>query len=138
MINLALAFNGLGRRLAIPSRASEPLGQGTARGRIATTSIESRINKLEHRFGTARDAARYIVILTDRDLSDDEEAYIEMLHKAGSFPGGGVLMVNFMSIPCGLTAIEIDRFVRENEAKSSDRREPPENGKTPIIHVELE
>ena len=63
-----------------------------------------------------------------------------MVHKAGSFPGGVVSMVDFMSIPPGLTAIEIDRFVRENEAKSIDDRTKPREGgeRTPIIHVELE
>jgi len=98
-----------------------------------------RINKPEHRFGTARDAASYVVILTDRDLSDEEEAYVEMLHKSVSFPGGVFSTVDFMSIPPGLTPIEIDKFMRENGAKSTDRVEPREGReRTPIVQVELE
>jgi hypothetical protein len=98
-------------------------------------NLEKRINKLEHRFGTARDAARYVVIMADRDLSAEEDAYVEMLHKAGMFPGGVVSMVDFMSIPPGSTAIEIERFVRENEAMSTDGRIKPQDGgeRTPII-----
>ena len=58
-------------------------------------SLNRRLNNLEHRFGTVRNAARYVVIMADRDLSPEEEAYVEMLHKAGSFPGGVVSMVGF-------------------------------------------
>jgi hypothetical protein len=102
-------------------------------------SIESRINKLEHRFGTARNAARYVVIMADLDLSPEEEAYVEMLNDARRFPAGVVSTVDFTVIPQGLTAIEIDRFVSENEAKSAQRLELREGWeRTPIIHVELE
>jgi hypothetical protein len=102
-------------------------------------NLEKRIHKLEHRFGTARDAAAYVVIMADRDLSAEERAYVEMLHKAWSFPSGVVSMVDFMSIPPGLTAIEIDRFVRENGTTGTGRVELQEIGhRTPTIHVELE
>jgi hypothetical protein len=102
-------------------------------------SLEKRIYKLEHRFGTTRDAPAYVITMADRDLSAEEEAYVEMLNKAGSLRAGVFSTVDFTSIPPGLTAIEIDRFVRENGAKSNDRIEPREGGeRTPIIHVELE
>jgi hypothetical protein len=104
-------------------------------------NLEKRIHKLEHRFGTACDDAAYVITMADRELSAEERAYVEMLHKPGSFPGGVVSIVDFMSIPPGLTAIEIDRFVRENRAKAngSEPRVLRESGhRTPIIHVELE
>jgi len=92
-----------------------------------------------YRLGTARDGPRYVVILADREVSPEEEAYVEMLSKAGSFAGAVISMVDFKVIPEGLTAIEIDRFVRENGTTRSGSVERRESGRlTPSIQVELE
>ena len=47
--------------------------------------VVRRINKMEHRFGTARDAPSYVLIMTDRDLTTEEESYIELLDESGGF-----------------------------------------------------
>jgi len=86
-------------------------------------SIDGRLSKLERRFGIADSQARYLMILTDRDLAQaEEDAYVKILDEGGFLPAAGMAMVDFTVIPRGLNAKETERFVRENGAKI---RNPP-------------
>ena len=88
-------------------------------------NFEGRLNKLEHRFGIGGGAARYLVILTDRDLEPaDEDAYVQILKEGGFLPTTGVGMVDFTEIPRGLNAKEEEKFVRENGAVICGSRLP--------------
>ena len=88
-------------------------------------NFEGRLSKLEHRVGIGGGAARYLVILTDRDLEPTEEdAYIRILAESKFLPTTGVGMVDFTVIPRGLSANETERFVRENGAEICGGRLP--------------
>jgi hypothetical protein len=80
-------------------------------------SIDGRLSKLEHRFGVARSAPRYLFILSDRDLESVEDAYIKILDEAGFLPSSGVGTLDFTVMPRGLNAQEGEKFVRENGAE---------------------
>ncbi len=80
-------------------------------------SIDARLGKLEHRFGIARSAPKYLLILTDRDLESVEDSYVQILGEAGFLPASGFGVVDFTVIPRGLSPKEEERFVRENGAE---------------------
>ena len=81
-------------------------------------SIDGRLSKLERRFGIAGSEARFLLILTDRDLGQaEQDAYVKILDEGGFLPAAGMAMVDFTLIPCGLNAKEAERFVRENGAQ---------------------
>lgn len=80
-------------------------------------SIDGRLSKLEHRFGMASSATRYLVIMIEGDVGPAADAYLEILDEAGFFPATGSYMVDFTLIPRGLKAKEAERFVRENGAR---------------------
>jgi hypothetical protein len=80
-------------------------------------SIDGRLGKLEHRFGIARSAPKYLLILTDRDLESVEDSYVQILGEAGFFPTSGFGVVDLTVIPRGLNAKDEERFVRENGAE---------------------
>jgi hypothetical protein len=86
-------------------------------------AIDSRLNKLENRFGLARNAARYLLILMDagRELGPADDAYIKSLDEAGFLPTGGFGIVKLNQIPLGLSDKEAERFVRENGANICGR-----------------
>jgi hypothetical protein len=64
-------------------------------------SINGRISKLEHRFGTAHSAPRYLLILMDagNELGPAEGAYIKSLDEAGLLPISGFGVVDLIHIP---------------------------------------
>jgi hypothetical protein len=80
-------------------------------------SIDARLSKLEHRLGIARNAPRYLLVLTDRDLESVEDSYVQILGEAGFLPASGCGVVDFTVIPRGLSAKDEERFVRENGAE---------------------
>jgi hypothetical protein len=80
-------------------------------------SIDGRLSKLEGRFGIARSAPRYLLILTDRDPESVEDAYVQILDEAGLLPTTGCGVVDFTVIPRGLSAKDEEKFVRENGAE---------------------
>lgn len=80
-------------------------------------SIDGRISKLEHRLGIARNAPRYLVVLSDRDLESVEDSYVQILGEAGFLPPSGFGVVDFTVIPRGLSPKDEGRFVRENGAE---------------------
>ena len=79
-------------------------------------SIDGRVSKLEHRFGMAGSATRFLVILIEGGAGPAQDAYLEILDEAGFFPATGSYMVDFTLIPRGLNAKEAEKFVRENGA----------------------
>jgi hypothetical protein len=91
-------------------------------------AVDTRLSKLEQRFGIARTTPRYLIILNHR-LDDPElgpgpagDTYIKILDEAGFLPTGGFGMVDLDRIPRGLSAKEAERFVRENGAEICGRR----------------
>ena len=91
-------------------------------------ALDSRLSKLEQRFGIARTNPRYLIILNHR-LDDPElglgpagDTYIKILDEAGFLPTAGFGMVDLDRIPRGLSAKEAERFVRENGAEICGRR----------------
>ncbi len=79
-------------------------------------SIDGRLGKLEHRFGIARSAPRYLIIMIEGHGGPAQDAYLNILDEAGLLPAAGVAMVDFTLIPRGLNVKEAERFVRENGA----------------------
>jgi hypothetical protein len=91
-------------------------------------AVDTRLSKLEQRFGIARTTPRYLIILNHR-LDDPElgpgpagDTYIKILDEAGFLPTAGFGMVDLDRIPRGLSAKEAERFVRENGAEICSRR----------------
>ncbi len=80
-------------------------------------SIDTRLSKLEHRLGIARNAPRYLLVLTDRDLESVEDSYVQILGEAGFLPASGFGVVDLTVIPRGLSAKDEERFVQENGAE---------------------
>jgi len=80
-------------------------------------SIDGRLSKLEHRFGIASNATRYLVILIEGGAGPAQDAYLEILDEAGFFPATGSYMVDFTLTPRGLNAKDAEKFVRENGAR---------------------
>src|SRR5271155_4971437 len=94
------------------------------RNLTAMRAVDSRLSKLEQRFGIARTTPRYLIILLHR-FDDPQlgpgpagETYIKILDEAGFLPtaGFGIGMVDLDRIPRGLSAKEAERFVREHGA----------------------
>ena len=79
-------------------------------------SIDAWLGKLEHRLGIARNAPKYLLILSDRDLESVEDSYVQILGEAGFLPASGFGVVDLTVIPRGLNAKDEERFVRENGA----------------------
>jgi hypothetical protein len=86
-------------------------------------AIDSRLSKLEQRFGIVGTAPRYLIILNDRELAhtDDAGLYINILDEAGFLHTAGFGLVDLSQIPRGLSGKEAERFVRENGAKICGR-----------------
>jgi len=63
-------------------------------------SINGRISKLEHRFGTAHSAPRYLLILMNagNELGPAEEAYIKALDECGFLHTSGFVAVDLTKI----------------------------------------
>ncbi len=84
-------------------------------------AVDSRLSKLEQRFGIARTTPRYLIILNHRfddpELGPAENTYIKFLDEAGFLPTAGFGMVDLNRIPRGLSAKEAERFVREHDAE---------------------
>ena len=92
-------------------------------------ALDSRLSKLEQRFGIARTTPRYLIIMLHRfddpalGLGPAGEAYIKILDEAGFLPTAGFGIVDLDRIPRGLSAKEAERFVRENGAEICGRPE---------------
>ena len=91
-------------------------------------AVDSRLSKLEQRFGMAGTTPRYLIILNHR-FDDPElgpgpagDTYIKILDEAGFLPTAGFGMVDLDRIPRGLSAKEVERFVLENGAEICGHR----------------
>ena len=81
-------------------------------------TIDTRIRKLEHRFGTSDRKSPLILVVSPagRSLALDEDRCIEILDECGFPPPGVIGRVQLRLIPDGLNAGELERFLRENGA----------------------
>ena len=63
-------------------------------------NVESRLSKLEHQHGLARNKALYLMILLNGDgMTAEEEAYVDRLVEEGAFPGGGFAFIDLPKMP---------------------------------------
>lgn len=90
-------------------------------------AVDTRLSKLEQRFGIARTTPAFLIIFLHRfddpalGLGPAGETYIKILDEAGFLPTGGFGIVDLDRIPRGLSAKEAEKFVRENGAEICGR-----------------
>jgi len=83
-------------------------------------TIDRRIRKIEERFWPANDKPTLLLVVTSaaRVLALDEDRCIEILRECGYLPTGPIGLVNLGQIPHGLTAEELERYLREDGAET--------------------
>jgi hypothetical protein len=83
------------------------------------SAVARRIDKLEHRFGIAKQPC--IVVVATRagcQLALDDDACVEILRESGFLSDDPLFAsVNLLRIPDGLSAEEMERFLRLNGAE---------------------
>jgi hypothetical protein len=86
-------------------------------------TIDSRIRKLEDRFGLGNGKPPLLLVLTaaGRGLALDEDKCVQILGECGFLPTGPMGIVNLMEIPKGLNAEEVERFLRKDGAVTRGR-----------------
>jgi hypothetical protein len=79
-----------------------------------------RIDKLEDRLGIAARRPGLLIVATGAGLRNalDVDACMNILRESGFVPTGpGVGLVNFLHLPEGLNAVELEKFLRERGAE---------------------
>ena len=82
-------------------------------------TFDRRLNKLEIDFGVRKDTWRMLVLLDQaaRPLALSHDACVRILDEAGHLAPSGLMLVNLLNIPDGLSAEETERYLRENGAR---------------------
>ena len=93
-------------------------------------TIDRRIGKLEHQFGTAAGKPQLLLVVCRAGwgLALDQGRCIQILRECGFLPTGPVGLVNLGQIPDGLNAEELERFLRENGAETRGFRGAQNHG----------
>ena len=82
-------------------------------------TIDSRIRKLEERFGTSNAEPRiWVVTNAAVKLALDEDRCVEILDECGFLPPGPFGVVHLSGIPDGLNAKELENYLRRNGAET--------------------
>jgi hypothetical protein len=81
-------------------------------------SVIRRIARLEDRFAPNLEEEPFLVIVRrmDRKLALDKDACLQILRECGFLRGGSIRVVKLGNIPDGLSAAELEKFLRENGA----------------------
>jgi hypothetical protein len=82
-------------------------------------SVVRRIGRLEEQFAPEPEEDPFVVIVrrVDRELALEKDACIQILRECGFLRGGSMRVVKFSDIPDGLSAVELEKFLRENGAQ---------------------
>ena len=81
-------------------------------------TVERRISRLEHQFGTdGKPRMLYLACKAGWGLALDQDACMQILSQSGFLPTGLCGVVDLCKIPDGLNAHETERFLRENAAE---------------------
>jgi hypothetical protein len=82
-------------------------------------AVARRIAELEGRFGGAggKPLLLFVMDLAGCELGLDQHACIEILDECGFLPTRGMGVVDFRNIPHGLSAQELETFLRENASE---------------------
>jgi hypothetical protein len=83
------------------------------------TTISKRVHNLEKQFGTSAGTQQLLLVVSRAGwgLALDQDTCLRILGEAGFLPTGRMGIVNFLDIPEGLDAAEMEKFLRENGAK---------------------
>jgi hypothetical protein len=83
-------------------------------------AISKRLCKLESQFGLGPETEQLLLVVTaaDRGLALDQDRCIEILRESGFLPTGPVGVVNLGDIPEGLSAEQLEKFLRKNGAET--------------------
>ena len=85
-------------------------------------AIDSRIRRLQGRLcpDNGQPQRLWVLIKAGYGLAIDQERCIEILDECGFLPTGRFGVVNFLGIPDGLNAEELERYLRTNGAQAPD------------------
>ena len=83
------------------------------------SAIAKRLRRLEEKFGGADGEPPLLLFIypAGQELALDREACKQVLRESGFLPTGRLGIIDFRTIPEGLTARETERFLRENAAE---------------------
>lgn len=96
-------------------------------------TINRRVRKLESRFGNERPQRLWVACTVGEELALDHDACIGILGECGYLPTGRFGVVNLCRVPGGLSAEDLESFLRAHGAGTSDFRptagwrQPPAN-----------
>lgn len=78
--------------------------------------FDRRLNKLESEFGVRSERIVLLVSQAAIELALDSHTCVRILDEAGHLAprGNGLMLVNLLNIPDGLSAEETKRYLREN------------------------
>ncbi len=83
-------------------------------------TVTRRIAKLEDQFGTAQRESPDILVMSSaaRELALDTDRCMEILRECGHLPTGpGFGIVSLWEVPDGLSAQELEKYLREHGAE---------------------
>jgi hypothetical protein len=82
-------------------------------------AIDSRIRRLQDRLcpDHGQEQRFWVTILPGQKFALDRDRCIEILGECGFLPTVRFVVLNFMNIPYGLTAKELEQYLRKNGAQ---------------------
>ena len=99
-------------------------------------TANTRIAKLEHRFWPAAGKPGFLVVVCRAGwgLALDMDTCVGILRECGFIPTShaGFLLVNLSGIEFGLSAEELERFLREKGAELCGPKRTPNHGVTAL------
>lgn len=78
--------------------------------------IDSRLRKLENRFGTGEGKPRILLVVCHAGYQHDIDRYIDILDAYGFLPTGPLGLICLAGIPRGLDVEETKTYLREEGA----------------------
>jgi hypothetical protein len=79
--------------------------------------IDSRLRKLENRFGTGEGKPQLLLVACRAGSQHDIDWQIDILDECGFLPTGPLGLICLVGIPRGLDEEETKRYLRENGAE---------------------
>ncbi len=79
-------------------------------------NLQRRIGQLEHRMAADKqDRLLFTLVRTEVEFALDTDRCVEILRDGGFIPAGrGLAILDFLSVPAGLNAKELERHLRDH------------------------
>ena len=122
----------------IDAQKSQPVEESNS-GNTTMKSISRRIRRLEKSRAAEAQEKQLVIVACDDSwrLALDEHTCIKIIRECGFLPRGPIAILNFLEIPHGLNAEELERFLREYKPESwksfSGKNTTPEQDPQPFL-----